>query len=137
MSKLKFTVVHRADKNNVGDLASNPLQYFLAPDEYQVVDITQVKTAAYDSTLPMVVGGGGLIANEFFGDVIESLLPSADLHQLIQIQQHKWELKDLANEKAHKEFMFAHRNFVRKYMMPSDTYGVQGTMDHWTNGVLV
>jgi len=116
MSKTKFTVVHRADKNNVGDLASNPLQYFLKPDEYQVVDITQVKNTAYNSTLPMVVGGGGLIANEFFGDTIQTLLPSADLDQLIQIQQHKWELKDQANEKSHEEFIFAHRNFIKKYM---------------------
>lgn len=116
MSKHKFTVVHRADKNNVGDLASNPLQYFLDPDEYQVVDITQIKNTVYNSTLPMVVGGGGLIANEFFGDTIQTLLPSADLDQLIQIQKHKWELKDSANEKSHEEFMFAHRNFIKKYM---------------------
>ena len=35
----KFTVVHRVDINNVGDLASNPLQYFLDRDEYDVIDI--------------------------------------------------------------------------------------------------
>ena len=117
MSKLKFTVLHRADQNNVGDLASNPLQYFLEPEEYQVIDITNIKNTAYDPTLPMVVGGGGLIANEFFNDAIESVLPSADLYQLIQIQKHKWDLRDPANKKSHKEFMFAHREFIKKYMM--------------------
>ena len=66
MIKPKFTVVHRADRNNVGDLASNPLQYFLEPEEYQVVDITQIKETSYNSALPMIVGGGGLVANEFF-----------------------------------------------------------------------
>jgi hypothetical protein len=116
MSKLKFTVVHRADKNNVGDLASNPLQYFLRPEQYQVVDITQVKTTQYNSALPMVVGGGGLIANEFFGDAVQSLLPSADLDQLLQIQQHRWQLKDQANQKSHAEFILAHREFIKQYM---------------------
>ena len=116
MTKPKFTVVHRADPNNVGDLSSNPLQYFLKPEEYQVVDITRIKETEYDSQLPMVVGGGGLIGNEFFGDVVPSLLPSADLDQLVSIQKHKWNLKDPANEKAHAEFQFAHRNFIKRYM---------------------
>jgi hypothetical protein len=116
MNKPKFTVVHRADQNNVGDLASNPLQYFLKPEEYQVVDITRINETEYNSNLPMVVGGGGLIGNELFGDVIPSLLPSADLNQLIQIQKQEWKLKDPANEKFHEEFMFAHRNFVKKYI---------------------
>ena len=116
MTKPKFTVVHRADPNNVGDLSSNPLQYFLKPEEYQVVDITRIKETEYNSGLPMIVGGGGLIGNDFFGDVIPSLLPSADLDQLVSIQKHKWNLRDPANEKSHEEFQFAHRNFVKRYM---------------------
>jgi hypothetical protein len=116
MTKPKFTVVHRADPNNVGDLSSNPLQYFLKPEEYQVVDITRIKETEYNSGLPMIVGGGGLIGNDFFGDAIPSLLPSADLDQLVTIQKHKWNLKDTANEKAHEEFQFAHRNFIKRYM---------------------
>lgn len=116
MTKPKFTVVHRADPNNVGDLASNPLQYFLKPEEYQVVDITRINETEYDSQLPMVIGGGGLIGNEFFGDAVPSLLPAADLDQLVSIQKHKWNLKDPANEKAHAEFQFAHRNFIKRYM---------------------
>ena len=35
---IKYAVVHRSDPNNVGDLAANPLQYFLNKDEYQVID---------------------------------------------------------------------------------------------------
>ena len=116
MTKPKFTVVHRADPNNVGDLSSNPLQYFLKPEEYQVVDITRITETDYDSRLPMIVGGGGLIGNEFFGDAVPSLLPAADLDQLVSIQKHKWNLKDPANEKAHAEFQFAHRNFIKRYM---------------------
>lgn len=116
MTKSKFTVVHRADRNNVGDLASNPLQYFLKPEEYQVVDITKLKETKYNSALPMVVGGGGLVANEFFGNVVASLLPSADLDQLAQIQQHKWTLKDLNNTEIHKKFLIAHRHFIKRFM---------------------
>jgi hypothetical protein len=116
MLKPKFTVVHRADRNNVGDLASNPLQYFLKPEEYQVVDIAQIKETGYDSTLPMVVGGGGLVANEFFGNIVQSLLPAADLNQLAQLQQYKWTLQDPANEEIHKKFLTEHRHFIKKFM---------------------
>jgi hypothetical protein len=117
MSNPKFTVVHRADQNNVGDIASNPLQYFLKPEQYQVVDIANIKNTVYDPELPMVVGGGGLIANEFFGDVVASLLPCADLEQLRQIKKLQWNLKDPANKESHSTFMLAHEEFIKKYMM--------------------
>jgi hypothetical protein len=146
MIKPKFTVVHRADPNNVGDLASNPLQYFLKPDEYQVFDIAHIKETGYDSTLPMVVGGGGLFANEFFGNIVETLLPAADLNQLAQIQQHKWTLQDPANEETHKKFLAAHRHFIKKFMdkitpvtVPRHIWGVghNGLLDKRGNAEIV
>ena len=63
---LKFVVVHRADRNNVGDIASNPLQYFLKEEKYQTVDIVDLPRSEYNTTLPTIVGGGGLIGNDFF-----------------------------------------------------------------------
>mgnify|MGYP003667401347 FL=1 len=60
---VKYVVVHRNDTNNVGDLASNPLQYFLQPDQYRVVDITHSHVEQYPSGVPLIAGGGGLLAN--------------------------------------------------------------------------
>jgi hypothetical protein len=116
MSNHKFTVVHRVDQNNVGDLASNPLQYFLKPDEYQVVDITKINETPYNSNLPMVVGGGGLIANKLFGDALLSLLPAGDLYQLIKIQQQAWKLQDYNNKKVHSNFVIEYTQLIKDYI---------------------
>jgi hypothetical protein len=43
----KCVVVHRQDINNVGDMASNPAQYFLKADEYETVDVTELNTTSY------------------------------------------------------------------------------------------
>ena len=48
---IKYVVTHRTDPNNVGDIASNPLQYFLQPDEYQVVDIDYITTIKYINSI--------------------------------------------------------------------------------------
>lgn len=112
----KFTVVHRADQNNVGDIASNPLQYFLNRDEYDVVDIVDITQKAYDSTLPLIVGGGGLIDNEFFGDALRNVLISADYNQLMQMWQQRWSLCNPENEELHTEFIETYQQFIKKYI---------------------
>lgn len=112
----KFTVVHRVDQNNVGDIASNPLQYFLSPDEYDVVDIVDITHKSYDSTLPLIVGGGGLINNEFFNDTLHSVLMSADYNQLMQMWQQRWALCDPLNENLHTEFIEEYQQFIKRYV---------------------
>ena len=63
---IKYAVVHRSDPNNVGDLAANPLQYFLNKDEYQVIDIMNCSVEQIPTDVPLVIGGGGLLGNDFF-----------------------------------------------------------------------
>ena len=75
---IKFVVVHRKDQNNVGDIASNPLQYFLKDDEYQTVDIANLRNDLYPANVPVIVGGGGLIGNDFMGSAVRDVLSSAD-----------------------------------------------------------
>lgn len=79
---VKFIVAHRVDHNNVGDIASQPLQYFLKPHEYQVIDIANINNTEYDHRLPMILGGGGLFGNSFLGDVAESVLAVPDRQSL-------------------------------------------------------
>ena len=65
---MNFVEVHRKDDNNVGDLYSNPLRYF-APDEVSLsVDIAAPYNKSWTDDQILVIGGGGLIGNEGFGD---------------------------------------------------------------------
>jgi len=112
----KFVVVHRRDENNVGDMASNPLQYFLEPEEYDTVDITDLGRAAYDPNLPVIVGGGGLVGNEFFGDIVKNVLHSSDNNQLRELWNHRWELSDPANKEVHDEFIEKYTSLISEFL---------------------
>lgn len=112
-SKIKFVVVHRRDENNVGDIASNPLQYFLKEDEYQSVDITKLDITKYPTDVPVIVGGGGLIANNFFGNAIEQLLDVPDRSRLKELWKLRWKLFDETNKKIHEEFIEDFENLVK------------------------
>jgi hypothetical protein len=90
---IKFVVAHRMDLNNVGDLASNPLQYFLSRDEYEVVDVVEPEKYSYPD-VPMIIGGGGLIGNDFMGDFWGSLLSSPDKLQLEEMWSRTWNVND-------------------------------------------
>lgn len=116
MSRIRYVVVHRADENNVGDLASNPLQYFLQRDEYQVVDISNVNASNYPGNVPIIVGGGGLIANEFFGDIIRDFIPAADKNQLLKMWDQRWHLSDPANQEAYNNFLNEYQALVKSYI---------------------
>ena len=121
---VKFTVVHRKDINNVGDMASNPLQYFLKPDEYQVVDITKLGYENFDTGIPIVAGGGGLISNEFFGDVLADLLLGADRKKLLTMWADFWEISDPINVDLRIEFTKKARELIKEYLSklhPSNT----------------
>lgn len=101
---VKFTVVHRADPNNVGDIASNPLQYFLKPDEYQVVDAVHLDKTPYNSNLPLIVGGGGLIANEFMGNFLSRVFDVSDMTQLVRMHADRWQLSNLEFQSTYDQF---------------------------------
>lgn len=120
MSKHKFTVVHRADPNNVGDLASNPLQYFLQDDQYQVVDVTNLGLAQLDDDLPLIVGGGGLIANDFLDPFMNRLQVQNDILQLRRLFEERWNLCSSVNKGLHKEFTEEFRSLIQKYIKQVD-----------------
>jgi hypothetical protein len=113
---IKYVVVHRKDTNNVGDMASNPLQYFLSPDEYQTVDIIDLYETAYPSNIPVIVGGGGLLENEYMGDTLRSVLHSADRNQLSKLWKNRWELQDPSNTDIHAEFIDKYQTLINEHM---------------------
>lgn len=101
--KPRFISVHRRDTNNVGDMASEPLQYFLKPDQYQVIDTADLATAQYDTHVPMIMGGGGILANNLMGEITETVLSTPDRHRLRDLSQMQWQVnnpryQDLARE---------------------------------------
>jgi len=104
MSKIKAVVIHRTDQNNVGDMASNPLQYFLNQEEYQVVDVAHVGQSAFPDELPVIYGGGGLFGNEHFGDNIKYMLGSPDVAQIEDCWDHRWHLQNPKNKEAYNKF---------------------------------
>jgi len=112
----KCVVVHRLDQNNVGDIASNPAQYFLKQSEYQTVDITELNYTEYASKLPMIVGGGGLIGNEFFGDIVKNVLNSSDRNQLTHLWNQRWSVTDPSNKSTNEEFLIKYKDLIKEYI---------------------
>jgi hypothetical protein len=101
---VKFVVVHRRDQNNVGDMASNPLQYFLKPDEYQSIDAADFGGVDYPLNVPLILGGGGLIGNEFMGNVAAKVLSTPDRLQIDALSAARWHVIDDRNRDLHKKF---------------------------------
>ena len=102
---VKYVVAHRADPNNVGDIASNPLQYFLPRDEYEIIDVASLGQVAYSEKVPLIVGGGGLIGNNFIGDdYLEQLTESADRLQLQRLWSDTWTLSNPEYNELFREF---------------------------------
>ena len=101
---IKFVVVHRQDLNNVGDMASNPLQYFLKPDQYQVVDAANFGGVNYPLDVPLILGGGGLIGNEFMGNVAAKVLSTPDRLQIDTLSAARWQVVDERNRDLHRKF---------------------------------
>jgi hypothetical protein len=104
MSKPEFIVVHRVDKNNVGDMASNPLRYFKPDGNYLTVDVGQYAANSFSSDIPVIVGGGGLIGNELFEANLRKVCTPSDINQLNEIWKKKWDLSDPDNLAVHTEF---------------------------------
>lgn len=91
---IQYIVAHRKDPNNVGDVASNPLQYFLNSDQYQTVDAADLYKESYPTGVPIILGGGGLFGNQFIGDAAQMLCNSPDRLQLERMHEDAWTLSD-------------------------------------------
>ena len=109
---IQYIVAHRKDPNNVGDIASNPLQYFLPQDEYQTIDVTNLKNETYDSQIPLILGGGGLLSNPVFGDVAAEVLTTPDRQQLQTLGENEWQLVNHQHKRIHNNFRHKYRELI-------------------------
>lgn len=110
---IKYVVAHRVDPNNVGDIASNPLQYFLPRDEYEIIDVAELGSTAYHENLPLIVGGGGLIGNDFIGnDYLSSLLESPDRLQLERLWSDSWTVSNPQYKELFQEFHTKYHDLI-------------------------
>ena len=111
----KCVVVHRKDVNNVGDIASNPLQYFLKPSEYEVVDVELIGHMNFDESKPIIAGGGGLLANEYMNDVLRDLTQSNDKNNMLELANSFWKTSSTANKAVRDEFFSKLNSLVKEY----------------------
>jgi hypothetical protein len=112
----KCYVVYRIDKNNVGDMSTNPLQYFMKPGEYEQVDIVNVGRHNFDPSVPVIAGGGGLIANEFMDDSLRDLTVSFDKNSLLNIGSEIWNHTQASNKNIRDEFFSKLNPLVSEYV---------------------
>lgn len=119
---MKFIVIHRNDQNNVGDIASNPLQYFLSPGDYEVVDIANLEKSSYPKDVPTIIGGGGLIGNDYFSDNMKRILLSSDKGELLNLWKKRWVSHNKSNNKINNEFMQEFHALIKRYIkqIPDD-----------------
>ena len=110
----KFTVAYCKDANNVGDIASNPLQYFLPNSEYNTVNLASLEKETYSSKSPLIVGGGGLIANQTFEDNLKTILEPADYFRLKKLKHQRWQLADRQNSQIYDDFQESWDNLFDK-----------------------
>jgi hypothetical protein len=112
----KCYVVHRRDQNNVGDMASDPLQYFLKPEEYERVDITDINSFDFKPNVPVIAGGGGLLANAFMEDALRDLTVSHDKNKILQLAEEYWKETSASNKKIRDEFFNKLNPLVSEYV---------------------
>lgn len=114
---IKYVVAHRVDPNNVGDIASNPLQYFLPRDEYEIIDVASLDRTAYREDVPLIVGGGGLIGNNFMGeDYLSQLLESSDKLQLERLWTESWNISNPMYTELYEEFNIKYQDLISATM---------------------
>lgn len=112
---IKSYVVYRQDKNNVGDMASNPLQYFLNPNEYEAVDVVNIGKHQFDPSVPIIAGGGGLLANEFMDEALRDLTISPDMHSILNIGEELWSHTAPVNINLRNEFFSKLNPLITEY----------------------
>ena len=112
---MKAIVVHRTDLNNVGDMSSNPLQYFLKPDEYKTVDITNISRLNFDESIPVIAGGGGLLSNLFMDNALMALTASNDENEMLALANSFWKSSHTSNKQVRDEFFQKLNVLVKEY----------------------
>jgi len=110
---IRYVVAHRKDPNNVGDIASNPLQYFLKPDEYKTIDVAHLGSESYPDDVPLIVGGGGLVGNAFMGDFFREILESSDRLQLEEMFDRSWNLSNPEYKEVFDNFHKAYKELLK------------------------
>ena len=113
---IKYVVVHRTDKNNIGDMASNPLQYYLPASDYQVVDILDIGASKYPSDVPLIAGGGGLIGNQFLGSDLSYALNNSDQNALMTMWKEAWSVVNHNNIDVRDEFLRKLQPMIKEYI---------------------
>ena len=113
---IKAYVVHRKDLNNVGDIAADPLQYFLKNHEYKTVDITDIGKEQFEPNIPIIAGGGGLLANEFMDESLRDLTMSTDIHSILNIGEELWNQTAPANINLRNEFFAKLNPLISEYV---------------------
>lgn len=117
---VKFVVAHRMDPNNVGDIASNPLQYFLPRDEYEIIDVANIGEKSYPENVPLIVGGGGLIGNNFMGDFFGDLLYSPDRLTLEHMWSNSWNVTNQRYKELYDNFHSRYQALVSETLAQVD-----------------
>lgn len=110
----KVVQVFRTDRNNIGDWYSNPLRYFMKEEDLITVDIANPHLTTYESNLPIVVGGGGLIENELFGEFVDTITRNSDETRLQHMYDNAWECSYANNQGVHKAFMDKFDNIFKE-----------------------
>jgi hypothetical protein len=120
---IRFVVAHRKDPNNVGDIASEPLQYFLPRDQYQTIDVANLREEQYPIDVPLILGGGGILTNSFLGDVPGMLLQTPDRQQLEALTEFRWQLVNPKNSVLHDKFRLNYHELVARTLeqLPTNT----------------
>ena len=129
----EYVEVFRTDQNNVGDMFSNPLRYFANKDDnIHTVDIDLANQTPYPDNVPVIVGGGGLIGNEYFGQVAGAIAKGQDFKNLENMWQNRWICKNASNEQIFNEF---NEQFLKAYQKAeSSIHQNQGPKVLWGAG---
>lgn len=75
MSIIEF---HRLDENNPGDWYCNPSRYFFPNENTIKIDIDNVRKTTWGQFDTLIVGGGGLIGNSNFEELMERITVHPD-----------------------------------------------------------
>jgi hypothetical protein len=101
---MRYNEIYRLDQNNVGDMFSNPLRYFDPAAEKSTIDIDRPGEYEWYEDAPVIVGGGGLIGNEHFGNNLLGCLESPDVVALDRMMEHSWLLSHKVNKEVFEKF---------------------------------
>jgi len=112
----KYVEIYRKDPNNIGDIYSNPLRYFVSQKDVVSVDIANLSATPFADNVPVIVGGGGLIANEHFGEIAGIVAKGPDLAGLTNMYENRWQCKNVNNESVFNEFQTEFQKIYSKAM---------------------